>query len=202
MPVTDWKYPGSVSGTGWSASDAGTLVHAMSANDDVYAEHPSVDGDYLKCTNFSFALPSGSIPEGIEIYDESYVTNIIPPEPDGPTVGMGYQITKDNNVVVGTEKEHTVTPNIITNDGVITGGPTDLWGMSSLSEIDVEASTFGVWMRRGPSSTDVRGRLSDWLKMRVWYSEATANPTTTGANQRYLPGICERGGFKGFRRNG
>lgn len=183
MPVTDWVYPTVVAGTGWSA-DSGTLVSCIgynggAYNDAVYARNSGAvpQSEWLLCSVWkdsagtALALPAGAIPEGLEVECEAYTLTAV----GAPAVPyIGFYTSKDGISQIGDPRYFDIGP--ISGAPIaseMVGGPTDLWGAGWS---DVEMEGFFLWIGQGPSDTDSSGRGVDFIRARVYYSEAITPP--------------------------
>ena len=117
---------------------AWTNVNNAASSNNSYAAcslSPGASGHYLKCTNFGFAIPSGSTIDGVLITVEC---------------SCSVPVVKDNAVylvkggsVVGSNKKNASTWSDSGDTNLDHGGATDLWG-TTLTYSDVNASNFGV----------------------------------------------------------
>lgn len=208
MPATDWKASTAAnSDPSWAASDAPahSLIEALELDDSITALHTAATDERHVAITFEFDLPAGATLAGFELkYEGGYGPVAGGGGPDSGTVfTLEFQLTKDGVTFIGDAKEVNVPEMVAaqTAGPVIIGGPTDLWG-ATFTEAEAEASTFGVSMRRGPSSDDDLGRANDIINGRWWYTVATVGdpPVTSLSQQRYLPGASVRGGPAGMRR--
>lgn len=186
MPNTGWVSPGTVTGVSWSASDAGTLLNAVTSDDNVWAVTASGNANYLKCSNFGISLPAGAVLEGVEVECSAAATA---PTIPTQTVTIGAILSTDNVNPTSGEK----TGDVVTYppDEVVTlGGPTEQWGMT-LVKSDVEALAFAVWVNKGSDATDSAGRQFDRVRVKIYYSEPSAGGALmSGMGQMtYDPGI-------------
>jgi len=108
-------------------------------SDDAYASSTKtgypLSSDYLKCTNFGFALGATTIVLGIKVETEQYYDTDNP-----PTSNILFAHIVKTDVIDATAKTATLTA----AEGYIThGGTTDLWGKTWLYS-DINDATFGV----------------------------------------------------------
>lgn len=199
MPVTPTLIPNTVTGTNWSASDAGTLVHAVSAVDSIYADGSSTD--YLICSNFGFSIPSTATIQGIEIFLVCAV--------QGPIVGgtapfFGIDLGPTTGGPTAVEKEIQLdAQNPIQDRFFDLGGASDLWG-SSWTPAQVNGAGFSVYVRRGPSSNESphRDRLVDKVSCAVYYSDSSGNTVIAlSESMRYTPRFGRKPHDFGGKRN-
>lgn len=146
---------------------AGTVAwsnpsNAASSNDsDATASLQSSSSQYLKATNFGFSLPAGAIVTGVQVEVERACFSA------GQYSDAAVRIVK-GGVIGSTDRSAGGTwP---TSDTVQAyGGAGDLWG-ETLTDSDVEASTFGVALRvsRSGGVTPANAEV-DHVKMTVYY---------------------------------
>jgi len=175
MSVTAWCTPRTVTGTGWTASDAGTLLHAVTVNElSVYATHNAPVTDVLYCTNFDFGLTGTETIEGLEIRITCAID--LPIALAGQLPGLLVKGTADSVTLLGTGSD--CYPLSTTMTQFTLGGPLDTLG-NAWAGIDVGGNPlFGFGMK---ASTDVsyieapaRKRRIDYVEARVHYSAATS----------------------------
>ena len=99
----------------------------------------TVQSNYLKVTNFGFAVPSGATINGITVSIDRKSNG------SGPSNYVKDTIVKlvKGGTVSGDDKADTVTRWPSTEATQTYGGAADLWGLT-LTDTDVNASTFGV----------------------------------------------------------
>lgn len=183
MPDTGWVYPGTVTGTSWSASDAGTLLHAVTANDNVWAQSAGSNTNYLICSDYSMTIPAGTV-EGIEVRLRAAVV--------GAYVGtakIGIQYSKDASSPIGDEFTEVFTgypPDV----EIIFGDPTNLGG-AAWTVGEINDPLFAVLVRLGSDSVMVTNYQVEDIAVKVYYSESGAGGAlTSGMGQMtYDPGI-------------
>ncbi len=196
--VTAWKSPQTVTGTGWSASDAGTLVNAVGTNDlSVYASHAATVTDLLFCTNFDWGLVGTETIEGFEVRIVSQLDGAI----IAPSVaGLLVKGTADAVSVLGTGSDmYPIVAAPSWSDHTI-GGPNDDLG-HAWAGIDVGGNTnFGFGIRCSTLAAYIeslaRGRRIDYVEARVFYSPATAIGGVLGG--RHFQRIPDFGQIKDF----
>ncbi len=185
MPDPGWVSPGTVTGTSWSASDAGTLLNAVTSDDNVWAQSAGTNVNYLICSGFGITLPAGAIIEGHEVRIRASVV--------GAYVGtalIGVRLSKDAANPEGNERTGTITgypPDV----DVVLGSPTDLWAGGWI-DTEVEAGTFALLIRLGTGSASVTDYQVDEVDVKVYYSEPTADVTTRAhaGQMLYIPDIA------------
>lgn len=133
---TDGYYCGTAAGTNWTNPS-----NAQGKADQKYAVYNSTTQDYLKCTNFSIAVPSGANITGV-------IVNIIGHSPDTTTANRNINVglTLDGSSLAGTEKTGQ-TLNLGTDSALSLGGSGDLFGNTAISVAQATSSTFGVLIR-------------------------------------------------------
>lgn len=116
----------------------------------------------LIVTGFGFALPAGSLIQGIAVNIERRTGSLL------AAADFELKLTKDGTNAVGDDK--AVPTAWGETDAVASyGSASDLWG-TSWSEAEVEASTFGV-MFRATSSTGGAGSVQvDHIEVTVTYT--------------------------------
>lgn len=131
--------------TGWLIANSGTNVNfdggfAWTTPDNIISDDAAtaiasstnlVTSQYLVSGTHGALLPAGATVDGVEVRADVVTLS-----------GTGAQM------LVGLTKDGTNTlfdPSALTGPGLATrGGPTSLWGFGSLTEAEVEASTFGA----------------------------------------------------------
>jgi len=128
--------------------------------------------NYLKATNFSFAIPTGATINGIKVeiekrefggdWTDSYVEdNIV-------SLVKGGTISGSNLAAAG---QWPTTESYVTY-----GGATEMWGLS-LTEADIESSTFGVVLSGTLTDNNFDATVSgqvDHIRITVYYTEASS----------------------------
>jgi len=186
----NWSTPGNV-----TADDV--AVSSTDMRDD-----PGTNSEYLKGTNFGFALPAGATIDGIEARFQCNSS-------DAPGSGNRYvaeltaRIFNEAGVVEGDNKSDTADwPAAVTTKTY--GGAADLWS-GTFSDTDVEDIDFGFGVVViFPSDAD-RGQGSvDVIEMNIHYTESSTTITLAGADSlavsHGVPTITARAvEAKGFR---
>lgn len=177
MAITAYAFPGTATGSGWAASDAGTLVNALGTNDAIVAAKALTGSERLNCTNFGFSITSASI-DAVFCRIEAYALSSILASGEEPYLGL--QVTKDGTTGVGVELELAALGApfglYLTSTGYNRDAIVCQLQPGALSEAEVEAATFGVLVRRGPSSNDAHGRALDTIELAIQYSAAIVPP--------------------------
>jgi len=135
-------------------------------------ENATTVSNYLKATNFSFAIPAGATINGVKVDIEkrdsggdgvdSYVEdNIV-------SLVKGGTISGSNLAAAG---QWSTTESYVTY-----GGATSMWGLS-LTESDIEATTFGVVLSVTMTDNNIEGSVTaqvDHVRITVYYTEGGA----------------------------
>ena len=147
-------------GTGADDASVGTKTWstpgAITANDNTVAICPGATGaapqtavsHYLKGTNFGFAIPAGSVINGIAFNLEKYLRSATGLA-SGNIVDAEVRVIKGGTVQTAVNRADTTTvyptggPTSYPGAGVNYGSTSDLWGVSWAAS-DINASTFGV----------------------------------------------------------
>lgn len=195
--VTDWHYPTTVAGTGWTA-DSGTLVscigyNAGAYNDAVYARNSGAvpQSEWLLCSVWkdsagtALALPANATPVGLEVECEAYTLTAVG---GGIVPYIGFYTSKDGITQVGDPRYFDIGPiSPPNNTPEMVGGPTDLWGAGWS---DVEMEGFFLWIGQGPSDTDSSGRAVDFIRARVYYETGGVSPVIVASHKMiHLPDV-------------
>lgn len=135
--------PSSTSDRAASPAIAWTNPNNIQASDDSYATRVNVatsneSTDWIDATTFGFAIPAGSVVDGILV------------ELERKCSANGASYTQDLHVqllkagsAVGTDKADTVTKWPTTDAYVSYGGAADLWG-TTWTDSEINAAGFGV----------------------------------------------------------
>lgn len=162
--TTAYASPATASGTGWSASDAGTLVNALATSNDVWAQHAATVSDFLFAGNLSLAIPADRKVKQVDVAIEGGTGSLDIP---GDVRTAGFFLTLDGSTPYGSEVLWDCTP-----------GTTDLSGTISftglkLTPAQVNAATFGILVKRGTTTTGTEvPRRFDRLQIRAVHTEA------------------------------
>lgn len=166
---TDWTNPGTI-----TADDG--LSASVALKD--------TDSDYLKASNFGFAIPTGATIDGIAIRVKARV------EIDGSTGAIFYVAPWKDDSTAGTDlcgtQDLTTT---FTNYDY--GGATELAGLT-LTVADVNASTFQCRIRC--HAGNLSGLTSDYpdvdtVWMKIYYTEAGAGGEELNQGSAQLIGL-------------
>jgi hypothetical protein len=165
--------PNSPGTTGSLALTGSNIVWSNTNNaktsNNVYAE-AVLDGlsysNYLAVTNFGFALPAGATILGVLVEIERYSNAV-----EGYAQDKSVKLIK-GGAIQGTEKASA--SNWPSSDAYASyGGSADLWGLT-LTEADVEASTFGVGIAVKGSNADVsNSAFVDHIRITITYLSIT-----------------------------
>lgn len=189
MPATAATVAGTVTGTGWTP-DSGTLQTACATSDNVRAVHAATVSDFLKLTNFGFAIPAGSTITKIEVSLEGRSNSLYTPGVVGCTFGMW--LTKDGSATFGSENEQLCAQ---FSDSTATY----TFNSPGVTAAEVNASTFGVLLRKGTNSDEspAGDRQVDRLTMTVTYTLAiSGNPFIPEIDQMDIRHLADKGGLK------
>ncbi len=163
---------GPSSGSTFSSSAYGDKTwddkdHVQSSDDDYATCEDLDDGDsseYLKVTNFGFAIPASSTIEGIEVFIEKRGESSKIKDASVKIIQSG--------VISGTEQALTTTWG--NSDFTDTyGSATDLWGLT-WTDADINASNFGVAIAARKSSNgggEKKARI-DHIQITVHYTSS------------------------------
>lgn len=150
----------------WTASDAGTLLDAVTTDNDIWAQSAGSNTNYLICSNYSISLPAGAVIEGHEVRIRGAVV--------GAFVGIaliGVRLSKDAANPTGNERTGVI--NAYPPDSEVTlGSPTDLWAGGWI-DTEVEDAGFALLIRLGTGSASVSNYQIDDVDVKVYYSEPT-----------------------------
>ena len=129
---------GSTLGTSsYGTNNSWSNTSNASSSDDSYATVSVNDGEsseYLTITNFGFGIPSGATIDGIEVFIEKHGQSSKIKDASVKLIQGG--------VISGTD--HVLSPSWGSSDFTDTyGTSTDLWGLT-LTDVDINASDFGV----------------------------------------------------------
>jgi hypothetical protein len=177
MAVTDYKFPGTAANVDRGSKPPWINPNNAKADDTSYAECTDGSGgsikntysDWLLLTNFGFTssdIPSGSTIDGIEFEIGRWASeqNLINDSAlylyDDGQVG--------NNLASATKWPTTM--------GTATyGGATNMCG-TSLTQADIVATTFGVWLSIACGASESAAGEVDYIKIRVYYTEGGGSP--------------------------
>lgn len=167
-------------GTGSTAARGGnvgawTNASNVLASDNSYATGYGLSGvsptytNYLTATNFGFSIPSGATIDGIVVEIERKAIGGVPFHIKDSILSLikGGTISGDNKAS-GTDWDTTETYYSY-------GSSSDLWGLT-LTDTDVNASTFGVALSVGAGATG-KGSAAvvvDHIRITVYYTAAGA----------------------------
>lgn len=171
MPDTGWVLPGTVvSDASFGSSRDWQNPSNATAIDDVRTDHFAFlsalfpDSNYLKSTNFGFAIPAGAIILGIETRAEGlFITG-------SSCTTTRVRLVDEAGVIGTTDKSDGAT----WSDGVDAiigpwGGAADLWG-DVWTPADINNSNFG-FVLAPTHSVDTFGKPNvDYTQIRITYS--------------------------------
>jgi hypothetical protein len=166
---TGWKTPGTIANVDRSGSPAWSNTANADTLDNAYASVIITDaqnvGDYLRASNFGFALPTGATILGIEVRFLVYGS--------GATLDDDEVLLYDAAGTIGTENRAT---NAIMSSKKGTakyktfGSSTDLWA-DTWTEANVEDTDFGFAFSAGNIGTSTETCFVNVMQMRVWFDE-------------------------------
>ena len=140
------------------------------ASDDTYATCGPLDnfegpyaGEYLRCTNFGFAVPAGATIDGIVVTVEGKTST--------GTIDLNIEALKGGAGTGGTALGNSITT---VETAVAFGTSTSKWG-TTWTSTDINASTFGVWFypQAGASAQTIS---IDHVSITVYYTEGASAP--------------------------
>lgn len=138
---------------------------AVSAN-DVYALNAggaAWTSNYLKVTNFLFAIPTDATIDGIVVEVQRFQSN-----PSNSTTDNAVRIVKGGTIGATDKSAGPAWATSDPNTYVTYGSSTDLWG-ETWTEADIEASTFG-FVVSATGNTNGEHRV-DHIRITVYYTE-------------------------------
>jgi hypothetical protein len=131
--------------------------------------------EYLRVTDFDFAIPSGATIDGIEVSVERSRT--------GGTAGNNdhtIQLTKDGTSRVGSNKAVAGSWPLTTDGVAAYGGAADLWG-TTWTDSEINASTFGVHVRGQNGASGGPTLRVDHVTITVTYTESAPTIEPSGS---------------------
>lgn len=204
---TSWAYPSTVTGTGWAAT-AVDLPTAVGTNNDAnYAGHVGDATNYLYCSDWitapatPIALPPGATPVGLELQVQGYNdgAGILTGQTDisaewGKTLASFISDLKLGDRAAADIGDAPISTGLITY-----GGQSELWG-AGWTDVEAEAACLRL---RGATSSPLRGRYIDMVRMRWWYTDgAVVGPggLLAGDVLKYSPAVSVRASGFGVRK--
>jgi len=162
---TAWTYPGTTASDGTYGTFAWADPNNAQASDDANASFTSNalnSSEYLKCTNFSFSLPTGVTITGIEIKIERTADFVDEVKDDVIKLVIGGSVVGNSLAVENSWNT--------TEENFTYGDQSNLWG-NSISKAQVESADFGVVLSAaiyagGGTNTP----LVDSVAIKVYYS--------------------------------
>lgn len=158
--------------TNWSS------VNNIFASDNAYALGicDGTDGstDFLRATGFGFAIPAGSIIDGIVVEVERSESNA-----DDNIRDILVSLTKTGATYLGDNKADTVTEWPTVDAYKTYGGAADLWG-ASWSVAEINSANFGVFFAAKHSSGTTPTARVDHIRITVYYTVPTNKAATDG----------------------
>lgn len=140
---TDPVYAGAGAGTNWTNPG-----NATGKPDQAYAVFNTTSQDKLKLTTYGLAIPAGANITGFIVNVTGHGLSTTSTER-----GVDVGITTDGSTVAGSAKTANAL-NLGTDTTVQLGGSGDLWGNTSISISQAQASTFGVIISKSTSTAN------------------------------------------------
>lgn len=169
MAVTDWKTPSTTESVDRDGKNPWNDPERVQASDDERAScivEASTYSDWLRCTNFGFALgdiPSGSTIDGIEVKVERKALT-------GYTIKDSALYLRKTACQVGDNKAEDVY--WVTSDTEVTyGGAEDTWN-SGLTDADIRDSGFGIDFSARNTTGANRNAYVDCVWTRIYYTSS------------------------------
>jgi hypothetical protein len=163
-----------IAGTGANAEGKGTVgwenATRVTASDNSYATAklgPNIQSEYLKATNFGFAIPTTAVITGVIVAVERIATVAAGTFIEDASV----QLVK-GGVIGGFNRRQSGHWATGADEVVYHGGAEDLWGRE-LTPSDVNSTTFGTVVRAvNPTSTSAEATAKvDSISIMVFYAE-------------------------------
>jgi hypothetical protein len=151
MALAGFRNPTATTGTaGWTTPD-----NCFTSN-DADATYSGSTQQYLETEGYGFTIPTNAIVRGFEVTVEARSV--------GGTRTIEVALSKNGTAIVGTAKTQALT----TADVIYSfGSSTDVWGSITWDNAEVNATTFGVFIRDDTASaSDIE---IDHVKVRVYY---------------------------------
>jgi hypothetical protein len=166
---TGWKTPGTIANVDRSGSPAWATPTNADTFNDAYATVAVTDAanfsDYLRASNFGFALPAGATILGIECRVFLYGSDATLDDDEVLLYDAAGSIGTENRAVnsIMSSKKGTAKFNTY-------GSPTDLWA-DTWTEANVEDTDFGFAFSVGNVGSSTETCSLNVMQMRVWYDE-------------------------------
>ncbi len=162
--------PGTMANDAAVGTDSWGTPNNAKVSDNSYAiavASSTSDSNYLKATNFGFAIPSGATINGVSVSIERYFSTT-PNSAKDKVVKLvkGGTVSGDNKADTGTNWPSTDTAKTY-------GGAADLWGLT-LTDTDTNASTFGVVLQIAKTISDGKTASNayvDFISITITYTE-------------------------------
>lgn len=170
MADTGWIFAGTGTSVAYTGSDVAWLNPGrITANDnsfataDVWAGTP--ESEYLRASNFGFAIPTGATIDGIEARASRKEVSAAADVSD-----YRVRVVRADGTVGSTDK--AAAGEWPTTEAYATyGGPTDLWGETP-GESDIEDVDWGWVLAVQASGSEFDAAMVDSMEMRIYYTEA------------------------------
>src|SRR6185369_762749 len=155
------RSPSAASGTNW-----GTATNVYTSN-AAYATFAGNTQNYLQITGYGFTVPAGSTINGVQVSVTGFNSNATA---TNRQIRVG--LTLNGTALTGTEKTAQTLPTA--NGTIVLGSTSDPWG-ATLTQANVNASTFGVLIR--DNDINIGGTFNiDYVSVTITY---TLPPDTT-----------------------
>lgn len=173
MANTSVTLPGTAANDASVGSNDWVSVDNIKTDDTNYSECYFgfvLNSNYLKATNFGFAIPSGATINGIEVSINKWCNTSGLEDERVSIVKSDGSIGSTNKGDIGTSWSTSATVKKY-------GGSSDLWS-ETLSYTDINDSDFGIVLQADPSGAGQRARVN-YIKITVYYTESS-----TGTNMQ------------------
>ena len=151
-------------------------ISRVVSSDDSYTSYSGFPdatafSHYLKCTNFGFSIPSGTI-DGILVEIERRGTNTS----TNKCYDNSIKLIK-GGAYVGSDKAATSTAYPTTDTYASYGSSSDLWGTTwTFSEINDSNFGVGLSVKTTCDGKNGVGPLVDHIRITVYYTESSGTP--------------------------
>ena len=175
MPVTEWKNPGTAANVdrngniAWSNPDNIKISDNNTAGVSLQQDEIT---DWLRATNFGFAIPVGANITGIEAKMERSASNV--------GVRNSAIYLRKTGTQVGDNRDPEGTWPVV--EGYVNwGGSQDDWN-SGLNVNDINSSDFGIDVSAYNTDANLRFANVDHIQIRVFYGIGVDNTSTATAS--------------------
>ena len=193
LNATDWAYPTTVTGTGWT-NVSGSLATDVKLDDNtnmafhanpVRATNPLICSVWETAPATALAIPPGATPVGLEVALQGYGNGASLP---GTPLQIGVAFSKDAVTMIGDTKTIDVLEYTIGNPQPVQylGSSSELWG-AGWTDVEAEGNALFLFYQQGATT----GRYVDYVAMRIWYTDGSViGPSTMGGStSRCFPGL-------------